>query len=98
NVPTALSTMNTDIGDALKELTSGVRRQSAQVDFSSETIRDIARDLRFKLGDHGIALGDIRKSGLGFANLLYMATVIVELSKAKEADLTLFLVEEPEAH
>jgi hypothetical protein len=27
-----------------------------------------------------------------------MATAIVELAKAREADLTLFLVEEPEAH
>lgn len=27
-----------------------------------------------------------------------MATVVVELAKAKEADLTIFLVEEPEAH
>jgi putative ATP-dependent endonuclease of OLD family len=43
-------------------------------------------------------LEDIRSSGLGYANLLYMATVIVELAKAREADLTLFLVEEPEAH
>lgn len=32
------------------------------------------------------------------SNLLYMATVVVELAKAKEADLTIFLVEEPEAH
>jgi len=41
---------------------------------------------------------DIRASGLGYSNLLYMATVVVELAKAKEADLTIFLVEEPEAH
>lgn len=41
---------------------------------------------------------DIRTSGLGYSNLLYMATVVVELTKAKDADLTLFLVEEPEAH
>src|SRR5712691_11607555 len=33
-----------------------------------------------------------------YANLLYMATVVVELAKARESDLTLFLVEEPEAH
>jgi putative ATP-dependent endonuclease of OLD family len=50
------------------------------------------------LADHGMELEDIRASGLGYSNLLYMATVVVELAKAKEADLTLFLVEEPEAH
>lgn len=33
-----------------------------------------------------------------YANLLYMATIAVELEKVNDADLTLFLVEEPEAH
>ena len=36
--------------------------------------------------------------GLGYSNILYMATVVVDLTKTKEADLTLFLVEEQEAH
>ncbi|MDO8742161.1 MAG: AAA family ATPase [bacterium] len=98
NMPDVLTRMNTDIGDALTELTSGVRPQTAQVNFGSESVQDIARDLRFKIGDSGGALDEIRTSGLGYSNLLYMATVIVELTKAKEADLTLFLVEEPEAH
>src|ERR1035438_5212861 len=93
-----LTRMNADIGGALGELTSGVRQQSAEVNFGSETVQDVARDLRFKLGDSGATLDDIRTSGLGYSNLLYMATVVVELTKAKEADLTLFLVEEPEAH
>jgi len=90
--------MNTDITTALGELTGGVRPQAAQVNFGNETIQDVARDLRFKLGDSGARLDDIRSSGLGYANLLYMATVVVELTKARDADLTLFLVEEPEAH
>jgi putative ATP-dependent endonuclease of the OLD family len=93
-----LTQMNNEIGGALRDLTSGVRPQSAEVNFGSESIEDIARDLRFKLGDSGASLEDIRTSGLGYSNLLYMATVIVELSRAREADLTLFLVEEPEAH
>lgn len=58
----------------------------------------MARDLRFRLADSGLPLEEIRFSGLGYANLLYIATVVVELAKAREADLTLFLVEEPEAH
>ncbi len=93
-----LGRMNTDITSALEELTGGVRPQAARVNFGNETIQDVARDLRFKLGDSGARLDDIRSSGLGYANLLYMATVVVELTKAKDADLTLFLVEEPEAH
>jgi putative ATP-dependent endonuclease of OLD family len=86
-----------DVG--LKELTSGVRRQGASLGFAAdEKLIDIARDLRFKLADHGIVPEDIRYSGHGYANLLYMATIAVELEKVNSADLTLFLVEEPEAH
>lgn len=98
DVPTVLTTMNTEIGVALGALTSGLRKQAAKVDFGAETLLDVARDLRFKLADEGVTLNDIRASGLGYANLLYMATVVVELARAREADLTLFLVEEPEAH
>jgi putative ATP-dependent endonuclease of OLD family len=72
--------------------------QQASLGFTSEAVVDVARDLRFRLSDVGLPPEEIRSSGLGYANLLYMATVIVELAKAREADLTLFLVEEPEAH
>jgi putative ATP-dependent endonuclease of OLD family len=83
----------------LSALTSGVRKQSAALGFSDdEKLIDIARDLRFKLADHGIEPEDLRYSGHGYANLLYMATIAVELEKVNDADLTLFLVEEPEAH
>jgi putative ATP-dependent endonuclease of OLD family len=83
----------------LHALTSGVRRQAATLGFASdEKLIDIARDLRFKLADHGITPEDLRYSGHGYANLLYIATIAVELEKANDADLTLFLVEEPEAH
>jgi len=96
--PGLLETVNREIDTALGVLTSGVRQQKAKLDFGAETLLDVARDLRFKLADVGLAPEDIRASGLGYSNLLYMATVVVELAKAKDADLTLFLVEEPEAH
>jgi putative ATP-dependent endonuclease of OLD family len=83
----------------LSALTAGVRRQAASLGFANdEKLIDIARDLRFKLADHGIEPEDLRYSGHGYANLLYMATIAVELDKVNDADLTLFLVEEPEAH
>lgn len=86
-----------DIG--LTALTAGVRRQAASLGFANdEKLIDIARDLRFKLADHGIQPEDLRYSGHGYANLLYMATIAVELESVNNADLTLFLVEEPEAH
>ncbi len=93
-----ITAVNTEIGTALDSLSGGVRPQTASLGFSSETLLDVARDLRFKLADSGMAPAEIRSSGLGYANLLYIATVVVELTKAREADLTLFLVEEPEAH
>lgn len=96
--PDILTTMNAEIGAALGLLTNGVRPQTASLDFGVETLLDVARDLRFRLADSGLVPEDIRSSGLGYSNLLYMATVVVELTKAKEADLTIFLVEEPEAH
>ncbi|ABE39522.1 ATP-dependent endonuclease of the OLD family-like [Rhodopseudomonas palustris BisB5] len=83
----------------LSALTSGVRRQTASLGFSTdEALVDIARDLRFKLADHGVDPEDLRYSGHGYANLLFMAIIAVELEKVRSADLTLFLVEEPEAH
>jgi putative ATP-dependent endonuclease of the OLD family len=93
-----VTSVNAQIGNTLRDLTQGVRAQDASLDFTTEALSDVARDLRFKLGDAGIPLEEIISSGLGYANLLYIATVIVELAKAREADLTLFLVEEPEAH
>jgi|CXWL01.1.fsa_nt_gi putative ATP-dependent endonuclease of OLD family len=96
--PRVIAAVNTDIGTALGDLTSGVRPQTASLGFAPESLLDVARDLRFRLADAGLNPEDIRFSGLGYANLLYMATVVIELAKAREADLTLFLVEEPEAH
>ena len=84
---------------SLNALTSGVRQQVASLGFAGdEKLIHIARDLRFKLADHGIQPEDLTYSGHGYANLLYIATIAVELEKVNNADLTLFLVEEPEAH
>lgn len=94
-----LSSVDVAVKSGLEALTAGVRRQSASLGFATnEKLIDIARDLRFKLADHGITPEDLRYSGHGYAGLLYMATIAVELEKVSNADLTLFLVEEPEAH
>lgn len=41
---------------------------------------------------------DLHHNGLGYNNLLYMATVLAHLGKVDEEDCPLLLVEEPEAH
>ena len=94
-----LAEVDSAVATGLDQLTAGVRRQNAALGFSAdEQLIDIARDLRFKLADHGVTPEDLRYSGHGFANLLFMATIAVELEKADDTELTIFLVEEPEAH
>ena len=94
-----LNQVDEAVARGLSALTSGVRPQSAALGFSSqEDLIEIARDLRFKLADHGVHPEDLRYSGHGYANLLFMATIAVELENVSKSDLTLFLVEEPEAH
>ncbi len=94
-----LTKVDSAVDEHLAALTAGVRRQGASLGFATdEKLIDIARDLRFKLADHGIEPEDLRYSGHGYANLLYIASIAVELEKVNTADLTLFLVEEPEAH
>lgn len=96
---TVLSKVDDAVGKSLTALTAGVRPQATALGFAAqEALVDIARDLRFKLADHGVHPEDLRYSGHGYANLLFMATIAVELEKVRNSDLTLFLVEEPEAH
>ena len=58
----------------------------------------LARALRVRMADAGLEPREIAESGMGYANLLFIATVLAQLDAASEADLTLLLVEEPEAH
>jgi putative ATP-dependent endonuclease of OLD family len=82
----------------VKALTEPVRGQNVKLDFRAYELRRLARSLRLKMAEHGIEPADLAESGLGYANLLFIATVVMELQNAREAELTLFLVEEPEAH
>ena len=86
------------LGGALEALTSGVRTSAAELGFASETLIDVARDLRFKLGDAGLSLEEVRSSGLGYANLLVHRQRHRRTREGARSDLTIFLVEEPEAH
>lgn len=94
-----LSRVGNAVDGNLEALTTGVRRQGSSLGFANdENLIDIARDLRFKLADHGLEPEDLRYSGHGYANLLFMATIAIELERSNDVDLTVFLVEEPEAH
>lgn len=82
----------------VSDLTASVRNQLIDIGFDDLNLRRLTRGLRLKMAEAGIELADIADSGLGYANLVFMATVILELRNAKDSELTLFLVEEPEAH
>lgn len=79
-------------------LTEPVRGQHVRLGFEDYELRRLARSLRLKMAEQGIEAADLAESGLGYANLLFIATVVLELRYARDAELTLFLVEEPEAH
>nr|WP_246481471.1 AAA family ATPase [Amycolatopsis umgeniensis] len=82
----------------LSDVSAGASPQVADISFADPDLLSIARSLRIRMNDQGLDPRDIRGSGLGYANLLYIATVVAELRTARDHDLTVFLVEEPEAH
>ncbi|MBM9506810.1 ATP-dependent nuclease [Actinacidiphila acididurans] len=86
------------INRPLGELTAGAHPQESDLGLAEPTFASIARSLRVLLGDAGTAASPLAASGLGYANTLFIATVMAELDAAAEADLTVLLVEEPEAH
>lgn len=86
------------ISTRLSILTSGAYEQRAGLGFAATSVQALARALRIRMADAGLVPREIAESGMGYANLLFIATVLAQLDAAREADLTLLLVEEPEAH
>ena len=86
------------ISTRLSRLTSGAYQQAAGLGFAATSVQALARGLRVRMADAGLVPREIAESGMGYANLLFIATVLAQLDAASEADLTLLLVEEPEAH
>lgn len=94
----AVTKTNERIQTHLTGLTSAVRGQKVGMGFDQPELHRLARSLRLKMAERDIDLADLSTSGLGYANLLFLATVVLELQHAQQSELTLFLVEEPEAH
>ncbi|MCY9784200.1 AAA family ATPase [Nocardiopsis sp. EMB25] len=95
---TPLTAAADQVQEGLTRLTEGVSPQRVGVGFAEATLTSVARALRLRLEQAELDPRDLAQSGLGYANLLFMATVLTQLQDAAEADLTLLLVEEPEAH
>jgi putative ATP-dependent endonuclease of OLD family len=95
----AIQAVGTAVSGPLGAITSGAHRQQAGMTVTDTNLASISRALRMQLGDAELPLtAPIDNSGLGYANALYIATVLAELETARESDLTLLLIEEPEAH
>ena len=82
----------------LSKVTHPIRQHRVHLDTKQQELRRLAGLLRMTMSEAGINPMDIANSGLGYANLLYIAIIVLQLEKANGYDLTLLLVEEPEAH
>ena len=82
----------------LSKVTHPTRQHRVHLDTKQQELRRLAGLLRMTMSEAGLNPMDIANSGLGYANLLYIAIIVLQLEKAKGYDLTLLLVEEPEAH
>ena len=86
------------IAEQLGDLTRPIREQHLEIRPVNQSIRKLVSSLRMKMAEQGLEPTDLASSGLGYSNLLYLSSVVLELQHASANELTLFLVEEPEAH
>lgn len=97
-----INAAQTQISTNLGKASGPLFAQRAQIKTSEPDFDRITQSLRLvtsRVGPDGIPIfGELRSNGLGFNNLLYIATVMSELDASKGAILPLLLVEEPEAH
>lgn len=82
----------------MDKIVAPTRRHTLEFGSKSQELRRLAGMMRMALKSSGVDPTNIAGVGLGYANLVYLAVVVVQLEKANNYDLTLLLVEEPEAH
>ncbi|PRA10418.1 hypothetical protein CQ010_13905 [Arthrobacter sp. MYb211] len=82
----------------LSQITPPTRQHKVQFDGRRHELRRLAGMMRLQLTEAGINPKELGASGLGYANLVFIATIVLQLTNARDYDLTLLLVEEPEAH
>ncbi|MFH1447883.1 MAG: AAA family ATPase, partial [Candidatus Micrarchaeota archaeon] len=90
-------TAKNEINQRLQDIEGEFLKQKADLRFSSPEFRRITESLRALVGKENTF--EIEENGLGYNNLLYIATVLGELQQdPKDTDLAALLIEEPEAH
>lgn len=75
---------------------SGVEYKECTIKAASPELNKILRTLSLKLT--GSPVQDISSNGMGYNNLLYIATVLAHLERINSNECPILLIEEPEAH
>jgi len=70
--------------------------QKVDLLFADPVFERVVGTMRAAAGD--LAPHDLDRNGLGYNNLLYIATLLAGLEQEKDAELHVLLIEEPEAH
>jgi putative ATP-dependent endonuclease of OLD family len=86
------------INENLLNIIGPVRPQSASFAMSEPEFREIADSIKVLVGSEKHF--EVTENGLGYNNLLYVSTVLGELSRSAENEVSLpiLMIEEPEAH
>ena len=97
-----VSTTQGLITSTLERASGPVMGQKTAIKTAEPEFDKIVQSLRLVISRMGVdgkaVLDELRTNGLGYNNLIFIATVMLELNAAKAALLPLLLVEEPEAH
>ena len=75
-----------------------VYSQHAEMNFVDPEFKRITELLQLKVGRDVAATFSLSENGLGYNNILYIATILSQLSEDVNQELRLLLIEEPEAH
>jgi putative ATP-dependent endonuclease of the OLD family len=94
-VPSVIAATN-EIQRGIDEMLGSGYSQKIDLAFAEPVLDRILASLRPLAGD--LDPLELAENGLGYNNILYMATLLAGLAKEPDGELHLLLVEEPEAH
>ncbi|HXH29246.1 MAG TPA: AAA family ATPase [Bacteriovoracaceae bacterium] len=96
---TIITNTELKLNSALEKATGPNLKQNIAIRASDPSFDQVVKNLRLVLKMPGNEnYSELRHNGLGYNNLLFIATVLAELESLRSASMPLFLVEEPEAH
>lgn len=90
------------IGSMLEQASGPTMTQQTAIKTAEPEFDKIVQSLRLVISrfgtDGNLVFDELRSNGLGYNNLLFIATVMLELNAARAALMPILIVEEPEAH